>query len=347
MAPSTVLVTGASRFLGGQLAARLAADPSIDRVLGMDAAPPNPELRRQLGRTEFVRADLRSPLIANVISRARVDTVVHTSLSAHPPGSLRGPSSTLAQTNVIGTMQLLAACQSAATVTRLIVKSTAAVYGASPRDPAVFMETDQPSGTPASAYARDVGEIEGYVRGFARRREDVAVTVVRFSNVIGPRIQTPLTRYLSLPVVPTVLGRDERLQLLHEEDALAVLEQAVRERLPGVFNVAGSGVLLLSQAIRRAGRIPLTLPTPAITALGWLAHGTGLAGSCPEPAGLLHIGRVMDTTRLRTVFGFEPRWTTLQAFDDWVRGQAVRPVCDPRWLVAAERRVLALAAQLR
>jgi UDP-glucose 4-epimerase len=347
MAPSTVLVTGASRFIGGQLAARLASDPSIDRVLGMDVAPPDPELRRQLGRTEFVRADLRSPLIARVISSARVDTVVHTSLSAHPPDSLRGPYSTLPQTNVIGTMQLLAACQRAETVTRLIVKSTAAVYGASPRDPAVFTENDQPSATPASGYARDIGEIEGYVRGFARRREDVAVTVVRFSNVIGPRIQTPLTRYLSLPVVPTVLGRDERLQLLHEEDALAVLERAVRERLPGVFNVAGCGVLLLSQAIRRAGRIPLTLPSPAITALGWLVRGTGLVGCWPEPAGLLHIGRVMDTTRLRTVFGFEPRWTTLQAFDDWVRGQAVRPVCDPQWLVAAERTVLALAAKLR
>lgn len=348
MSASTVLVTGASRFIGGQLAARLAANPSIDRVLGMDVTPPNPELRRQLGRTEFVRADLRSPLIARVISSAGVDTVVHTSLSAHHPDpSGRGGYATVAQANVIGTMQLLAACQKAATVTRLIVKSAAAVYGASPRDPAVFTEDDQPNEMLASGYARDVADIEGYVRGFARRREDVTVTVLRFSNVIGPRIQTPLTRYLSLPVVPTVLGRDERLQLLHEEDGLAVLERAVREQLPGIFNVAGSGVLLLSQAIRRAGRIPLALPEPTITALGWLARGAGLAGSCPEPAGLLHIGRVMDTTRLRTVFGFAPRWTTLQAFDDWVRGRALRPVFDPQWLRAAEHGVLALAAQLR
>ncbi|MGH3911322.1 MAG: NAD-dependent epimerase/dehydratase family protein, partial [Pseudonocardiaceae bacterium] len=36
MSPSTVLVTGVSRFVGGHLAARLAADPSIDRVLGVD-----------------------------------------------------------------------------------------------------------------------------------------------------------------------------------------------------------------------------------------------------------------------------------------------------------------------
>ena len=89
MTPSVVLVTGVGRFLGGQLAARLATNPAIERVLGVDTVPPPRELLSRMGRAEFVRADIRNPLIAKVIAQAGVDTVVHASLSAHP-GSAGG-----------------------------------------------------------------------------------------------------------------------------------------------------------------------------------------------------------------------------------------------------------------
>ncbi|MGH3937239.1 MAG: NAD-dependent epimerase/dehydratase family protein [Pseudonocardiaceae bacterium] len=345
MSPSTVLVTGVSRFMGGHLAARLAADPSIDRVLGVDTVPPRRDLLRRMGRAEFVRADIRNPLIAKVISTAKVDTVVHAAMSANPRES--GGRSTMKEMNVIGTMQLLAACQKSAVVTRLVVKSTSAVYGASPRDPAMFTERDEPKSLPSSGYAKDAVEIEGYIRGFDRRRADVDVTVLRFANFIGPRIDTALTRYFSMPIVPTTLGYDARLQLLHEEDALAVLERATRERLPGVFNVAGAGVLLLSQAIRRAGRIPAPIPQPAVSTVGQLLRSGRLVDFSPEQIKFLNFGRVLDTTRLRTEFGFTPRWTTAQAFDDYVRGRQLRPTIDPARVATAERGLLALAARLR
>ncbi|HEV7452540.1 MAG TPA: NAD-dependent epimerase/dehydratase family protein [Pseudonocardiaceae bacterium] len=344
MSPSTVLVTGVSRFVGGQLAARLAADPSIDRVLGVDIVPPGRDLLRRMGRAEFVRADLRNPLIAKVISTAKVDTVVHASMSANPRDS--GGRSAMKEMNVIGTMQLLAACQKSTTVTRLVVKSTSAVYGVSPRDPAMFTERDEPKDLPASGYAKDAVEIEGYVRGFARRRQDVDVTVLRFTNFIGPRIDSALTRFFALPVVPMVLGYDPRVQLLHEEDALAVLERAAREPLPGVVNVGGDGVLLLSQAIRRAGRIPAPVPEPAVATVGRLLRSSQLIDYSPEQTRFLNFGRVLDTTRLRTEFGFTPRWTTVQAFDDFVRGRALRPTIDPKRVAAAERGLLKFAALL-
>ncbi|MBV9161005.1 MAG: NAD-dependent epimerase/dehydratase family protein [Pseudonocardiales bacterium] len=350
MPPSTVLVTGASRFVGGQLVARLAADSTIDRILAVDAVPPRQELLRRMGRAEFVRADLRNPLIAKVISTARVDTVVHASITANPRGS-GGPGrngrSAMKEMNVIGTMQLLAACQKSSTVTRLVVKSTGAVYGASALDQAVFTERDEPNGIPPSGYAKDAVEIEGYIRGFARRRQDVDVTVLRFTNIIGPRIDTVLGRYFSLPVVPTVLGYDPRVQLLHEEDALAVLERATRAQLPGVFNVGGDGVLLLSQAIRRVGRIPVPIPELAVATVGWLLRSAQLVDYSPEQIRFLNFGRVLDTTRLRTEFGFVPRWTTAQAFDDYLRGRALRPTIDPEWITTAERCLLGLASRLR
>src|SRR5437763_378775 len=134
MVPNVVLVTGVSRFLGGHLAARLAANPSVERVLGVDTVPPRRDLLRRMGRTEFVRADIRNPLIAKVIAGAKVDTVVHASVSSY---SSAGNRTTMKEMNVIGTMQLLAACQKSPLVRKMVVKSTSAVYGSSPRDPAV------------------------------------------------------------------------------------------------------------------------------------------------------------------------------------------------------------------
>jgi UDP-glucose 4-epimerase len=343
--PSVVLVTGVSKFLGGHLAARLAADPSIDRVLGVDTVPPPRDLLRRMGRAEFVRADIRNPLIAKVISQASVDTVVHASLSANPGTS--GGRTAMKEMNVIGTMQLLAACQKAASVRRLVLKSTTAVYGSSPRDPALFDEAMSPKDLPSGGYAKDAVEIEGYLRGFARRRPDVSVTVLRFANFIGPRIDTVFTRYFALPVVPTVLGFDARVQLLHEEDALAVLERAVSHQLPGTFNVAADGVMMLSQAIRRAGRIALPVPGPAVGPVSRIFRGARLVDFSPEQMRLLNFGRVVDNRRLRTQFGFEPRWTTIQAFDDYVRGRALRPVIAPERVESLERGVLTAVRALR
>jgi UDP-glucose 4-epimerase len=326
------------------LAARLAADPSIDRVLGVDTVPPPRDLLRGMGRAEFVRADIRNPLIAKVITSAEVDTVVHTSLSSSPAAS--GGRVAMKEMNVIGTMQLLAACQRSPRVRRLVLKSTTAVYGSSPRDPAIFTETMAPKAMPPGGYAKDAVEIEGYVRGFGRRRPDVSVTVLRFANFIGPRIDTSLTRYFALPVVPTVLGYDARMQLLHSEDALAVLEQAARQDLPGVFNVGAPGVLLLSQAIRRAGRVQVSLPSMIVGPASRLFRGARLVDMTPDQMRFLNFGRVVDTDRLRDTFGFTPRWTTMQAFDDFVHGHELRPMISSAQVNAVEKGVLATARAL-
>jgi UDP-glucose 4-epimerase len=342
---SVILVTGVSRFLGAHLAARLATNPGIDRVLGVDTVPPPRDLLRRMGRAEFVRADIRNPLISKIISGAAVDTVVHASLSANPGSS--GGRSAMKEMNVIGTMQLLAACQKAPSVRRMVLKSTTAVYGSSPRDPALFDESMTPKDLPSGGYAKDAAEIEGYLRGFARRRPDVSVTVLRFANFIGPRIDTVITRYFALPVVPTVLGYDARVQLLHEEDGIAVLERAASEEVPGVFNVAGDGVLLLSQAIRRAGRVPLALPSAVVGPVSRILRGARLVDFSPEQLRLLNFGRVVDNSRLRRQFGFTPRWTTVQAFDDYVRGRALRPVIPRERVESLERGVLGIARSLR
>jgi UDP-glucose 4-epimerase len=216
--------------------------------------------------------------------------------------------------NVIGTMQLLAACQRTPSVRSLVVKSTASVYGSGPKDPAKFTEDMEPKHAPTSGWAKDSVEVEEYVRGFARRRPDVGVTTLRFANVIGPRVQTALTAYFSLPVAPTVLGYDPRLQFVHEDDLLEAIRVAVMSPRQGTFNIAGDGVLLLSQALRRAGRTSIAVPGPLVASVGRTLSPRGLADFSPESVRYLTYGRALDTRAMRQVLGFQPAYTTEGAF---------------------------------
>jgi UDP-glucose 4-epimerase len=305
------LVTGVSRDLGRRFARALAATDGVDRVIGVDVVPP----RGDIGAVSFIRADIRTPLIAKVIAKEDVDTVVHMSVIA-TPGSAGGRG-TMKELNVIGTMQLLGACQQAASVQHLVVKSTSTVYGASSRDPAMFTEEMGPRRNPRSGFGKDAAEIEGYVRGFARRRPDVRVIMLRLANVVGPHVVSPMTSYFRLPVIPTVLGFDPRMQFLHETDLNRALLLSVISDIAGTFNVAGDGILMLSQAVRRLQRATLPLPGFAVGQLGSVLRQARLADFSPEQLSFLTFGRGIDTTRMRTELGFEPVYTTAGAFADF------------------------------
>ena len=306
---SVVLVTGVSRYMGGVYARDLAADPSIERIIGVDVVPPP----HPIGRAEFVRADIRNPMIGRIIGQADVDTVVHMNVIATPLSA--GGRVSQKEINVIGTMQLLAACQKATTLKRLVVKSSAAVYGSSPRDPAMFSEEMGPKSLPRAGFGKDSVEVETYVRGFARRRPDVGITTLRLANIIGPGIRTSMTDYFALPVVPAPLGFDARLQFVHEADASAALVLATTStEAMGNVNIAGDGIITVLQAAAMVGRPVLPVPLPAAGLFGGLVKRVGLADFSDDQMQYLAFGRGLDTRRMREVLGFDPDYTTREAF---------------------------------
>ena len=99
--------------------------------------------------------------------------------------------------------------------------------------------------------------------------------------------------------MPTVLGHDARLQFVHEDDGLEVIRLAALGEHPGTYNVAGDGILMLSQALRLAGKAILPVPTPMVGMVGGWFRRAGLADFSPEQIKFLTYGRGLDTTRLR------------------------------------------------
>lgn len=317
-----VLVTGAAGQLAELLVHALAQREDVARIVGVDVREPTYDA----GRMRYVRAAIRNPLVAQVLADEEIDTVVHLSTAAGP-GSVGGRAR-MKELNVIGAMQFFAACQHAPTVRRVVLKSTTAVYGAHHTDPALFREHDRPSVAPAHGYAKDATEIEQYAHGLGRKRRDLDLTVLRFANFLGPSLDSSFHSLFTLPVVPSQLGFDPRLQFCHEQDAVDVLVRSVTGDHPGTFNVAGDGVCYLSQCIRLAGRLAAPVPWPLTDAVASAIQRTRRVDITHDQLSFLRHGRAVDTTLLRKQLGFTPAYTTRAAVEDYVERRRIHGALD-------------------
>ena len=288
-----ILVTGISHYWGGRLAQALERFPEVEAVIGVD----NEEPRFELERTEYVKVGAQHALLRRVVEAAEIDTVVDTRLVVD---SAVTSSSKAHENNVMGTMNILAACTGAdSPVRKVVFKSSTHFYGCHQDDPAFFDETMRRPHPPRSGIEKDVVEAEASLNEFAERHPDTAVSILRFANVLGPDVETSHTKLFSLPMVPMILGFDPRYQFVHEDDVVHALEHAVKHRVPGTFNVAGDGVLALSEVAGLLGKPYAPVLPP------W---GTGLATSVikrlgvvipPEALEQMRYGRGVDNRRFK------------------------------------------------
>jgi UDP-glucose 4-epimerase len=317
-----VLITGINTFWGSRLAQAIERDPDVETIVGLGTREPTVKLER----TEYVRADESYSILARIVKATQVDTIMHTFLivdSTHMSGRA------LHEINVIGTMNLLAAAGApGSSVRHLVVKSSTLVYGAHYTDPYWFREETPRSRPPRTRVERSLVEVEDYLRDFSEDNPHVTVTLLRFSNVLGTDIVTPMAKALQLPVVPSIFGYDPRLQYVEEDDVVRCLEFVMRNQVPGIYNVAGDGLVPWSEIAHICGK--RTFPMPPV--------GTGLAAAPlrrlgvdlpPELLDLLRWGRGADNRRLKRA-GFRYRYTTAGAVESFAEATRLkRTVGEP------------------
>src|SRR4051794_20146481 len=314
-----ILITGIASYLGTELARRLEQDPDVEYVAGLDTRKP----RASLERTEFIEADIRNPVIAKLIAPTRVDTIVHNQIVRRPAAESVSPRKAH-DINVIGSLQLLAACEKADTVRAIVIRGSAGIYGAEPGAPQFFKEDMARLYPLRSRFQRDVGEIENLFETYRRRHPHVTCTMLRYQPTIGPGQDTQVSRYLSLPVVPTYLGFDPRVQFVHERDALEAFIAAVKNPVRGAVNVAAPGTIGLTRMVRMAGKLTLPLAGPLFPTVTGAGRRAGFVDFSPDFRRLLRYGRAVDTRRLVEEVGFTPRFDAVEAVRDYVSKQGGR-----------------------
>jgi len=315
-----VLITGLSTFWGGLLAAHLESAPEIEVIVGLDVDEPTVPLER----TEFVRADSSYSALSRIVSATQPDTILHTHLFVD---STLTSARRVHEQNVIGTMNLLAAASASPSVRKVIVKSSTLVYGADRRDPYYFREHHSRSRPPTTVIEASLLEAEDYVRDFVRDSPHVVTTILRFANVVGGMLETPLTRLLERPLVPQIFGFDPRMQFVHTDDVVGALEFGVGHDVPGIFNVAGDGIVVWSEVLAMVGRPAAPIAPVGTTLVAAVLRRLGV--DLPvELVDLLRSGRGVDNRRYRAA-GFRYRYTTAGALQAHIEEARLRRTKGP------------------
>jgi UDP-glucose 4-epimerase len=309
----TILVTGVAGYWGSRVAERLIGTDGY-RLVGLDVEPPAAGSRE----LDFVKADVRNPALLELVEAEGVDVVCHLAFQ----DSTR-PQESAFDVNVIGTAGVLGACAEAG-VRKVVLKSSMAVYGARPSNPAFLTEDRTLRGSRRYGYTRDMIEIESFCNGFRRRVPDLMLTTLRFSSIVGPTVDTPMTRFLKEPATPGLLGFNPMMQIIHEDDVVEALVHAVLNDVPGVFNVAAQDALPLGKIRGLTGKPAFAIFHPFAYWGARLLGDTGLRLSRYVPIELDYIRYpwVGDLAKMRTELGFEPRYTaeeTLREFAGWHR----------------------------
>jgi UDP-glucose 4-epimerase len=196
-------------------------------------------------------------------------------------------------------------------------------YGARPDNPSFLTEQKPLRGTPGSDFIADLIDAENQLMKFGQRHPECVTTILRFGNMLGPHVNTFMSRLLACHLSPRLMGYDPLVQFIHERDALRALKTALDEDHPGAFNIVADGVLHLSAVDRIAGQVALPIPHFLSQRLGnflWTLQ------ACPIPPRLLDYLRypcVADGQRARNELGFEPRYSTRDTLLDFTRNLGV------------------------
>ncbi len=317
-APSCIAITGLRSYFGQRLALRLQALPQPPVVVGVDLRRPY----RLEGRVRFHRVDLTDPAagsrLADVLVRERVEAVVHAAFRRDPTPDLEADH----ELETVGSLHVLNAC-AAAKVSRLVWLSSTMLYGPWPDNPNFLSESHPLRGHPDAHGVRNRVEAEAMLARWSERHPETDATVLRPCWVMGPSFEDHVVRYFAGPVVPTLLGYDPLLQLVHEDDVLDVLLRSLLERHPGVYNVVGRGVLPLSTLLSLAGKRSLPMPVPVFYRLHHWVHQRG---SGDPPAGFYDYLRwlwVADGEKGWNRFG-EPAYSAREAWISFVSSRRMR-----------------------
>jgi UDP-glucose 4-epimerase len=313
----SVAVTGANGYVGRLALARLLESSRVGRVLALDREEPelsHPKL--SFAPLDLTRADAVESMTA-ALADAHVDTLVHLAFFASPVRD----AGYAHEVEAVGTGHVLAAA-AAAHVGSLVMSSTTFVYGASPQNPN-FLTEDR--ALPARAVSRTVAdrvEAEQQVRAWRATNPSMRSTVLRFASIVGPTVDTPVTRYLGRAVAPVVLGYDPLVQCVHEDDVGEAILCAVLADKCGDFNICGRGVVPLSTALSLTGAKPLPLPLSVAAASLRALNAVGVTAVPTRMLDYLRFLWIADGTRAERELGFRPRYSTREALLSFARSRS-------------------------
>ncbi|WP_152227773.1 NAD-dependent epimerase/dehydratase family protein [Pseudomonas sp. SCB32] len=305
-----VLITGAAGFLGQSLLNDLAVQ-HLDwtliaadvRCLSLQGLRPN---------IEPLQLDISVPSkVRHCMDKWRPDAIVHLAAVINPPREMT--EAQLYAIEVGGTKTLIeAACE--AGVQQLIVTSSGAAYGYHP-DNAEWIDESQPLRShPRFLHVRHKQAVEQLLADMRKRYPQLKQLVLRPGTILGRRVHNPLIELFGQRKLLGVTGHPSRFVFIWDQDVVNVIRQGLEQGREGIYNLAGDGALSLREIAELLGKPYRAWPAPLLRAGLGLLKPLGLSPYGPEQVDFLRYRPVLDNRRLKEEFGYQPRYSSREAF---------------------------------
>ena len=305
-----VLVTGGAGFLGSRVTGLLSDHPGVDVVLSGDLR------ESEVPGVVSVEVDVTDPRgLPELLRHHRIDTVVHLAAIVNPGRDVQGEF----RVDVQGSSNVLAACVEAG-VRRLVVSSSGAAYGYHADNPDWIDETDPLRGNDEFPYSRHKRMVEEMLAAARTTHPALEQVIFRIGTILGPTVRNQITALWDANRILRIAGSDSPFVFVWVDDvAAAMVRAALGEGPAGIYNVAGDGALTVPQIARRLRKPLLTIPAPLLAIALTIGSALRLTDHGPEKVRFLRYRPVLRNDRLKDEFGYTPRLTSAEAFEEYLR----------------------------
>jgi UDP-glucose 4-epimerase len=314
-----VLVTGAAGYVGHLCVAALAERlGEVSALVALDWT--QVDAAERLEGVVYEQGDICDPTLKNLFRKHGIDTVVHlASIVRAPKGA---PKDLAYRVDVLGTQNILEACE-AAEAKRLIVTSSGAAYGYHPDNPEWLDEDDPLRGNDEFEYSKNKRLVEDMLAHWRQERPELRQIVFRPGTVVGENVHSPVTDLFEKPVILGIVGSKSPFVFIWDQDLVACLVDAVFSDKVGIYNQAGDGALTPNEIARMLGKPYLPLPASAVKAILWTLKRLGLTDNGPERVAFLRYRPVLSNRRLKEEYGYIPQLTSREAFELYARARGL------------------------
>ena len=311
----SVLVTGASGYVGRLLVESLAADRGwLETIVAADLNVPD----EPLPGIEYEALDIRDPGMADVLRAHQVECVVH--LAAVVSAGKRRDRAIEHSIDVGGTRNVLDACVSAG-VSKVIVSSSGAAYGYHADNPTWITEDDPLRGNVEFAYSDHKRQVEEMLAGWRAEHPELRQLVLRPGTILGCDTRNQITALFDRPILLALRGADSPFVFVWDEDVVNLLRHGITTDAEGIYNVAGDGVMTLREIATRLGKPSVSLPVPLVRGALRILARLHLTQYGPEQVDFLRYRPVLSNRRLKEEFGYVPAKSSREAFEVFVEGR--------------------------
>jgi UDP-glucose 4-epimerase len=314
-----VLVTGAAGYVGRLCVAALATRRSeLSALVALDWTEVEPSER--LAGVVYEQGDICDPALEELFRKHGIDTVVHlASIVRAPKGA---PKDLAYRVDVLGTQNILEACE-AAKATRLIVTSSGAAYGYHPDNPDWLDENDPLRGNDEFEYSKHKRIVEDMLARWREERPELRQIVFRPGTVVGPDVHSPVTDLFEKPVILGIMGAASPFVFIWDQDLVACLVDAVFSDKVGVYNQAGDGALTPREIAKMLKKPYVPLPASLVKTILWTLKSLGLTENGPERVNFLRYRPVLSNRRLKEEYGYTPKLSSREAFELYARARGL------------------------